>query len=112
MLKLDDFPIRLRKYREEQGLHQGQLAKMANVTQGQISHYELGKAFPNLESTIRIANAMGVTVASLIGETDARPAPPRPPRKEEMALFILEALGISEIKVDQVRYILGEVPKY
>lgn len=81
---------------------------MAGITQAQISNYEAGKAFPGLETAAKLASAFGITVAELIEEKEPKAAAPRPPRKEEMAIWVLQAIGISEVRLDQIRYILGE----
>lgn len=104
---LEDLPRKLKKLRESAGLGQSDLARMAGVTQAQISNYEIGKQFPGVETTVRLAAALGITLADLIEQENPAFAPPRPARKEEMALWILEEIGISQVRLDQMRAILG-----
>lgn len=109
---LETLPQRIKRLRESAGLNQAQLSKMAGLTQAQVSNYEAGKQFPTLETSLRLAKVLGITVADLIGEKEPIAAAPRPPRKEEMVLWMLEHVGISEIRIDQIRRILGEAPSY
>lgn len=104
---LEDLPRKLKKLRESAGLGQSELARMAGVTQAQISNYEIGKQFPGVETVVRLAAAFGITVAELIEQDSPTAAPPRPPSKEEMALWVMEGIGISRVRLDQMRYILG-----
>lgn len=107
---LERLPHRIKKLRESAGFGQGELARMSGLTQAQVSNYESGKQFPGLETALRLSTAFGITVADLIGEDEPKCAAPRAARKEEMALWVLEAIGISEVRVDQIRHILGEKP--
>jgi transcriptional regulator with XRE-family HTH domain len=106
-LDLEDIPLKLRRVRERAGMGQLELARTAKLTQGQISHYESGRALPGLESLARICAALGVTVADFLGEKEPHTAPPREPSKEEMTVFLLSAIGISEIRIAQIERILG-----
>lgn len=101
-------PVKIKSLRESAGYSQVELAKICGMTQAQISAYEIGKSFPNLESAIAMANAFGTTVAALIGETEPFRAPPRPATKSEMALWVIESIGLDGFKLDHVRRILTE----
>lgn len=105
-------PQRIKNLREAAFLSQVELAQMAGCTQAQISAYEVGKAFPNLETALRLSAAFGISLGDMIGEQDPKPGKPRPPSKEEMALWVLEAVGISQVRLDQIRRVLGEADKY
>lgn len=109
---LEELPRKLKKLRESANLGQNDLARMAGVTQAQISNYESGKQFPGVETAVRLAAALGLTLAEFVEQENPRCAAPRPASKEEMALWILEAIGISQVRMDQMRQILGVVPKY
>lgn len=104
----DLLPQRIKRLRESCGLGQSELAQMAGITQAQVSNYEVGRQMPGLETAAKLAGAFGITVAELIGEKEPKAAAPRPPRKEEMALWVLEAIGISATRLDQIRHLLGE----
>ena len=59
---------RLRSIRIARGLSQGQVARAAGVEQREISLYEKGRSFPELERLRDIAEALGVTLADLFQE--------------------------------------------
>ncbi len=59
----------LRKLREEKGLSMADLAAKADVTDAYIAMLETGKrANPSLEVLKRLARALGVSVAELLGD--------------------------------------------
>ena len=85
-------------YRERAGLSQAQLAERIFVARSYISHFESGRSVPDLEQTQRLARALGVTVAELIGET----TPPRPVDYRAMLEEIERAAraGITAIETE------------
>lgn len=105
-INLADLPGRLKRLRESAGYSQADFARMAGITQGQVSNYEVGRAFPGLESTIAMAGALGTTVAALLDESEPVRAPPRPATRNEMALWIIEAIGIDGFALDRIRSVL------
>lgn len=107
---LTHIPARIKNLRESAGIPQFELARMCDLTQAQISAYERGTSFPGLESSVRLAAALGVTVSDLIGEKEPLPAPPRPATKSEMAIWILEAIGLDVLKLNHVKRILQDRP--
>ena len=60
---------RIRKYREEIGITQGDLAYKVGLSNTTISHIECGAGRPELNSLVMIANALGVTVDMLLCES-------------------------------------------
>lgn len=62
------FPARLRSLRERAGLSVPDLARAVGVSRQQIHGYESGKNEPRLSTLIRLAEALGVAVSSLVGE--------------------------------------------
>lgn len=107
---LETLPQRLKNLRETSGMNQGELARVAGITQAQVSNYEVGKQFPGLETAMRLASAFGITVADLIGEKEPATAPPRPPTRNEMALWVIEAIGIEGFQLDRIREVLRDRP--
>jgi len=63
---------RLKELREEKGLTQQELAKIMNLSQQTIGHYEVGRAKPDVDTLNRLANFFGTTVDYLLGRTDVR----------------------------------------
>lgn len=58
----------IRRLREQQGLTQEALAKKVRVTQGYISQLEAGsKREISAKVAVRLADALGTTVAELLG---------------------------------------------
>ena len=58
----------LRQIREQQGMSQRALAKAAGITQAALFRLESGETDPRLSTLRAIAEALGVTVAEIIGE--------------------------------------------
>jgi transcriptional regulator with XRE-family HTH domain len=58
----------IQRFREDKGLSQRQLATRADVTNGYVSQLEAGdKKNPSLAVLQRLAKALGVSVAELLG---------------------------------------------
>ncbi len=62
----------VRAIREAQGITQRDLATRAGITQAALFRLESGETDPRLSTLRRLARALNVTVAELIGE--GRPA--------------------------------------
>jgi transcriptional regulator with XRE-family HTH domain len=60
--------FRLRFLRTNKGLTQTQLAKLTGLDQSHISKLETGATKPSYDTLTRLAAALGVTVADLLGE--------------------------------------------
>jgi transcriptional regulator with XRE-family HTH domain len=74
----------LRHIREQAGLSQPELSEISGVAQGTISDIELSKRKPRGRTLRKLAQALGVQVADLIGESEtlkvqAPPSPEQPP---------------------------------
>ena len=65
---------RLIELRKTKSLTQTDLAKILNVTQAAVGHWELGKRIPDTDTLVRIADFFHVTVDYLLGYSDD-PAP-------------------------------------
>jgi transcriptional regulator with XRE-family HTH domain len=59
---------KVRRARKKAGLTQEQLAEMADLHFSYIGQVERGEKNPSLKSLTKIANALGVAVAQLMGE--------------------------------------------
>lgn len=64
---------RIRQLRTERGLSQAKLAVMADMDPATLNRLEQGKGNPNLRTLQRVADALNVEVAELLGKA---PAPP------------------------------------
>jgi transcriptional regulator with XRE-family HTH domain len=65
---------RIRQLRTERGLSQAKLAVMADMDPATLNRLEQGKGNPNLRTLERVADALGVEVADLLGKASAPPA--------------------------------------
>ena len=61
-----DFPKRIVKLRKEQGFTQQSLADRISLHVSQIKRYEAGTAQPTLETLVRIADALHVSLDELV----------------------------------------------
>ncbi len=59
--------LKLKELREKAKISQAELAKYLNITQVQISKYELGKNEPDLNTTKKIASYFNVSIDYLLG---------------------------------------------
>lgn len=87
-------------------LSQEDFAKACGMTQSQVSAYEIGKAYPTLESALKMCAAARVSITSLIEDSDTRTIPLRKATDEEMALWVVEKIGVPKVELDHVRDIL------
>lgn len=70
-LFVKQFGKRLRQLRQERGLSQQDLARLAKLHFMQIGKYERGEGFPAAESLLALANALEVSTDFLLtGESD------------------------------------------
>lgn len=57
----------LRRLREAAGLTQIELSERVGVTQAALSAWEIGSAMPSLPNTVRLADALSVSLDELLG---------------------------------------------
>ena len=69
------FHERLKTLREESGFTQQHLAEVLNLTSGAVSHYENGTNEPTIDTLIRMADVLNVSVDYLVGNADANLPP-------------------------------------
>src|SRR6266536_2859794 len=58
---------RLRTFREMRGLTQGDLGAKAGMAAASVSHFETGQRLPSLDSLVKLADALEVSVDALLG---------------------------------------------
>ncbi|HHV61112.1 MAG TPA: helix-turn-helix transcriptional regulator [Firmicutes bacterium] len=71
-----NFGERLKELRIKRNLRQEDIGKIAHVGKSTVSQWESGIHAPDLETVIKLANALNVTVDYLLGRTDD-PTPPQ-----------------------------------
>lgn len=59
----------LRRAREAAGYSQNQLAELVGLTQGAISKIERGGGNPSLQSAVRLANVLSISLTDLIDDS-------------------------------------------
>ena len=59
----------IRRYRQQRGFRQEELAEMAGCSSSHIGQIENARGIPSLEMTVNIANALGVSVDQLLLES-------------------------------------------
>lgn len=72
------FAANLRMLRAEADISQEELSFRAGVHRSQISLMENGERLPRLDTLVKLAGALGVTVADLTAEISWDPGVPRP----------------------------------
>lgn len=65
-------PERIKYFRKRLGLKQEELAELCGVDASCISRWEIGKWSPSVESSLRLAKALKVTVEDLCEEGETR----------------------------------------
>ncbi len=71
----DDLSSNVRAFRELRGLTQADLARRAGMQAASISHFEPGQRLPSLDSLVRLADALEVSVDMLLGRMGRTDAP-------------------------------------
>ena len=105
-MKPREFGVRVTQFRERQRLSITQLASLLGVDYMQVSRYEKGQTLPSLDTAIRLAHALQVSLDELTG--DEPPAPPAftnsrlydrmrelerlPADRQELALRVLDTV--------------------
>ena len=64
---MSDFAKNLRKYRKQKGITQVKLGKMLDYGYTAIANYESGRNEPSLDTLMRPAEALDVSVDELLG---------------------------------------------
>jgi transcriptional regulator with XRE-family HTH domain len=65
---------RIRSFREMRGLTQGELGLRAGMGSASVSHFETGQRVPSLESLVKLADALEVSLDALTGRASAERA--------------------------------------
>ena len=63
----DDFRRNLKRIRELRGMTQAEMAARAGIAAASISHFETGQRAPALDTLVKLADALSVTVDAILG---------------------------------------------
>lgn len=68
-----EFRQNLRKLREVRKITQAEMGRRAGIAAASVSHFETGQRAPSLDTLVKLADALNVTVDTLLGRapTDA-----------------------------------------
>lgn len=96
-----NLPEKLAFLRRAKGLCQQELADEMNVSRQAVSKWESGNVMPSLDNLIYLSKLYGVTVDSLIDDSQdlppepvpAEPVPPESPRMEHPAFTFIKKYG-------------------
>ena len=101
-----NLPKKLSFLRKEKGLSQENLADEMNVSRQAVSKWESGNVMPSLDNLIYLSKLYGVTIDSLIDDSQdlpsesappepvpAEPLPPESPRMEHPAFTFIKKYG-------------------
>lgn len=105
------FADNLKKYRKENNLTQGDLAKRLNVSRSAISYYEKGTVEPSIYFLINLANEMNCSIDNLFGfNREVSIELPKNLTKEELKPIEKE-FKKEEIEIDDPKYYLDKLKK-
>lgn len=97
--------LNLQRFRELRELTQSQLGARAGIAPASVSHFETGQRVPSLESLVKLADALEVSLDALIGRAESAHASKVDP-------LFLRASQASAEKLEAVRRVtaalLGE----
>ena len=63
----EGFRYNLRRIRELRGMTQAEMGNRAGIAAASISHFETGQRSPSLDTLVKLADALTVTVDALLG---------------------------------------------
>lgn len=108
---MDVFVVQLRKAMFLKGWRQVDLVRAIGATDGQVSAWYNGKYRPNSETAEKIAKALGVSVAYLLGKEEVPLAALTLPKAEEVPVLGSVAAGVPiEAQEDVVGSVFAEKP--
>ena len=106
-MKAREFGVRLTQFRERLKLSITQLARLSGVDYMQVSRYEKGETLPSLETAVRLAKVLQVSLDELATGTEPpeplafknnrlfdrmRELDQTPPDRQELALRVLDTV--------------------
>lgn len=106
--KLEGLGTRIRYLRMKAGLSQGDFANAGGFTQTQVSFWETGRAYPGLESAVKVTTVLGITLQELLEETPPQLRPPAAPGRAQKAIWILEEMNFTKPVIERVKLVLKD----
>jgi len=88
------FGVRLREARLAAGLSQSELEELSGIPKARLSRYENGHVEPSIQTLARLARALNVSEASLLGDERA---------SQEQLLQVLKDRGVSIASREQAQ---------
>jgi transcriptional regulator with XRE-family HTH domain len=76
------FAQRLRQLRDQAGLSEAKLAQASGVSFASIHEYGSGRRKPSFEAVVKIARALGVSVAAFADEDGTAAAAAKPAKRK------------------------------
>jgi len=73
-MSMTNFGVNLQTLRELRKLTQLELGARASIAAASISHFETGQRSPSLESLIKLADALSISVDALLGRSPVETA--------------------------------------
>lgn len=70
----EEFKQNLRRIRELRGMTQAEMGQRAGVAAASVSHFETGQRSPSLATLVKLADALSVTVDTLLGRAPMQAA--------------------------------------
>jgi len=86
------FGEKLKKLRKDRGWSQDELGRRVGVHGRHIGKYEIGRAMPNADTVVRIAETLGVTIDYLLLDDLAAESAPSAALRDEELLRKFEAV--------------------
>jgi transcriptional regulator with XRE-family HTH domain len=100
--------VHIKRIRKQKGLSQIELGNRIGVSQQVITNYERGIREPNIETLLKIAGALDVTVEAIIADKPIKPdeqtsramqkrieqAKKLPPEKQKAFMALVDALTV------------------
>jgi transcriptional regulator with XRE-family HTH domain len=105
------FCERLQDLRVAKGLTQPALAELAGVSAGALRNWEQGRRLPYVDSAWRVAQALGVTLDELIGDSFKAEGPRPPKGGKRFVRFQFSPTATVEEMIAEIRRAAGSTPE-
>lgn len=96
----------LKKIREDKGLSQNQLAKLAGLTSSAISQFESNLRKPSFEAIISLSKVLEVSADYLLGIKNDGDKIPNDLKEDQYITLFRKVSALSKDKIEQVEKII------